>query len=173
MEHEEKILQNTARKSLFLLVLKVFDEAEKKTGELGYIDDALAKTILEFSAELSLRDDFLLANQKARDLAIQPDDGSNLDRHQAVKKAQSALRRRLHALKERCLGMEEAFEGIEGRRQEPYYAQHLLPDSAFMDNLLRYQDAAERRFYRAIAELQRLQRRRLGNTVRESLQLKM
>jgi len=34
-----------------------------------------------------------------------------------------------------------------------------------MDNLLRYQGAAERRFYRSIAELERLQRRRLGGVV--------
>ena len=174
LHQAERIRITEGRTSLFSLISEAFDEAEKKAGALGYVDDALVKTILEeFSAEQWLRDDFLLANQKARDLAIQHADGSNLIGHEAVKKSQSALRRRLHALKERCLTMEEWSAEREARRQEPHFAQHLLPSSDVTDNLWRYQGTAERRFYRATAELERRQRQRLGNSVPKSLELTM
>jgi hypothetical protein len=173
MLHEAEMFRITRGKSRSLLVLIAFGDAKKKAGELGYVDDALVKTILEFHAEHWLQDNFVLANQKARDLAIQPDDGSNLDRHQAVKKARLALRRRLHALEERCMENAEHADDFESRRHEPYYAQHLLPDFTFLDNLLRYQGAVERQLYRAFAELERLQRQRLGHAVPDHPKLTM
>jgi hypothetical protein len=59
------------------------------------------------------------------------------------------------------------------RRQEPRYSQHLVPDSDVMDRLLRYQSAVDRRLDRSVAELEPLQRRRLGSVVPASLNLTM
>ncbi|MGA9416409.1 MAG: hypothetical protein WCF61_14950 [Terriglobales bacterium] len=164
MQHEFEfiLLAQGPSKSSFDLV----NEAVKKTETLGYVDDALVKTILEkVFAEECVKSNFRLANQKAKDLATQHADSSDLSGKKAMKEAQSVLRRSLRALRERTWAQEQAHDRMEHRRREPLYAQHLLPSSDVMDNLLRYQTAVERRLYRAIAELERLQRQRLEDAV--------
>lgn len=155
-----------------VLVAGLFARAEKRAAESGYVDDDLVTTILKESlAEEWCKTDFLLANQKTRSLATQCADDSNLSGHEAMKKAQSTLRRKLHALWDRSWEHLAVLEKCVAQQQEPHYEQHLLPDSHFLDNLLRYQGAADRRFYRAIAELERLQRQRRGEAVPGSLTL--
>ena len=171
IECESDILQIAAPKSLFVVILTVFSEAKDNTVALGYVDDALVKTAVEFSAEEWVKNDFLLANQRARDLAIPRIDGSDLGGNRALKKAQSALRRKLQLLQERCRQNEEWSADYEARKQEPHHAQHLLPGPDVIDNLSRYQTAVDRRFYRASAELERLQRQRLGDVVSQTLKL--
>jgi len=168
MRCEESSIEETEGESedRSLLINGLFDDAEKSAGVSGYVDDALLETILaESSAEEWWKNDFLLANQKAKDLSTQRTDGCDLSRQEGMKKAPSALRRRMRAFRERSLKMEVYFDQCEDLRRQPHYAQHLLPSSDVMDNLLRYQTAVERRLYRAIAELERLQRQRLGDAV--------
>jgi hypothetical protein len=167
VEYENDIFQIGARKSLFVVIFKVFGEAKDNAVALGYVDDALVKRAIEFSAEEWLKNDFVLANQRARDLAIQRIDGSDLGGNRALKKAQSALRRKLQRLEERCFQLEEGSSNYEA------HAQHLLPRPDVMDNLLRYQTAVDRRLYRTMAALERLQRQRLESATLESLRLTM
>jgi hypothetical protein len=164
-EQEHFRASQSGEKDQLFMIGGLFDEAEKRADGLGYVDDDLVATILkEPVADDRLKTDFLLANQKARALAKEPADDSNLSEHRAMKRVQSALRRKLRALKESCWKMEVVLEKYDDWRQEPHYEQHLLPDSRFLDNLLRYQTAIDRRLYRAIAELERLQRQRLGDS---------
>jgi hypothetical protein len=41
----------------------------------------------------------------------------------------------------------------------------MLPSAEVMDNIVRYESALHRQLYRAINQLERLQRRRLGDNV--------
>ena len=160
------------RESRYLLIDKVFDEAQETAEKLGYVDDVLTKAVLQESGyDAYFHNKFLLANQKARDLVTQRADGSNLGGHEARKKAQSALRRSLHALRESAWKWEKVHEETENRQTEPHYAQHFLPSADVADNLLRYQGSVERRFYRALDRLEHLQRMRLGEAYSSSTRL--
>jgi len=90
-----------------------------------------------------------------------------------MKKARSTLRRSLHTLKESYFAAKEEVAEFHRLQQEARYAQHLLPDSDVLDRLLRYRREIDRELYRAIAELERLQRQRLGNAVPDPLKLTM
>jgi hypothetical protein len=153
------------------LIDELFGKAEQRAQKFGYVDDVLMKAVLKDSGyDAYLQNKFVVANQKGRDLVTQRSDGSNLNGHEAMKKAQSALRRSLRALKENAWEWEKVAQENETFQKEPHYAQHLLPSSDVADNLLRYQGLVERRFYRAVAELERLQCLRLGTSVSAPLE---
>jgi hypothetical protein len=164
-EWEYFVISEPLRKSSYHL----FDKAMKEVKMVGYIDDALVKTILEvkFMGE-QIKTDLLLANKRARQLAAQQSESPTPAGGQARKKAQSSLRASLQIFSDQHRMMEEVSEKMEYERRRPHYEKH-LPRS--LDNLLRYQGAVDRRFYRSIAELERLQRQRLGESDHEPLKL--
>ena len=150
----------------------LLDDAKKEAEALGYIDDTLVDTILKTSrVETYFKTELLLANQKARELATAPNDSPKLVANSAMKRVRSSLRASLEAFDDRQAVMEDWADQWETERQLPHYDQHLIPPS--LDNLLRYQVALERSYYRAVAELERLQRRRLGESAGEPLKLMM
>lgn len=161
LREETAIRYTPFRKSRSVAIGSAFIKANEKARESGYVDDALVKTILEFMSDVELRTNFVVANQKVRDLSTQrdADSSSNAPR----KKAQSALFCSLRALQKDCDTWEEALAVSAHQDQEPHYAQNLLPSSDMLDSLLRYQSVVDRRLYRTIAELERLQRQRLGD----------
>ena len=155
IDHRERISSITGRKNRYLSILRAFGDAATNAEALGYVDDDHVKTIVEQCCDNGLKNAFLLANQKVRDLATERDDGSNLSGHETMKKAQSALRRSLDALRDNCFEMEESMQGCEERQQEPYFEDCLLPEPMVVDNLLRYQTATDRRLSRTMADRER------------------
>jgi hypothetical protein len=62
-------------------------------------------------------------------------------------------------------GLLKQVEEREQREREAMLASLSLPESEVMDKILRYETAIDRKMYRAMSELERLQRQRKGQPV--------
>ncbi len=74
---------------------------------------------------------------------------------------EACLREKLAAIGFKARALEERDRQAEQARQ----AAALLPSAGALDKLLRYETTVERQLYRAMHQLERLQRRRLGEVV--------
>jgi hypothetical protein len=163
IEYEDKHFQiNEGEKEdpyLFRAIL--YEKAEKSIEALGYVEDVLLKNIQQTSmVEGFFVTDVSVANEKLQKLMTEHGDGANVSGARAIKRARSNLLRSVGALRHRTLETIILFQRFENEQRKPYYARHLLPSPNILDNLLRYQAAVERRFYRSTAELERLQGQR-------------
>jgi hypothetical protein len=149
-------------------------DAERKAQSLGFIEDALINSVLENCSSTKIeKNSLILANQRAQQLTLQQGKNPTSAGNKAMKKAQLSLRTSLETFSQIHHYVIKEADKAQLEQRQIYYDQHRLPSPAFLDNLLRYQDALDRRLYRAVAELERLQRQRLGASVGQPRTLTM
>ena len=143
----------------------------RKSIELhGYADPATVEGLRGLTIDGGLKSEFRHANEKARALAEEKANDATGVREEEFRKAQSDLGRVLEELWDRACELDFHFEKSDARRRLPYLLERLVPHSS-AETMLRYQTATLNQLYRAMAELERLQRQRRGEVLPSPLRL--
>jgi len=144
--------------------------AVSKSIELhGYADVAAVAGLREL-VSYGQRTAFEQANQRARAAAAKKAGDSSRLREEEFRKAQSDLSRIVEEWKIIAKGVDSFVQHATQRVRLPFLLQQLVPRPS-SETLLRYQTATLNQLYRAMAELERLQRQRRGDVVPPPLKL--
>jgi len=153
-------------------------EMERSALGLGYLIRALEELRAEVTRDGELTEEALghlrrrfcgVENSLTRELAGMRDavaanpEGSGAEalKAQQQRAVVGRIDGKLNWYQEKIQGCEEREENEEDARQ----AAEILPSAAVLDKILRYETTVERQLYRAMNQLERVQRRRNGDAV--------
>jgi len=165
----ERSRQNLKKNSLGLQYLTgVLDEVSKDVEQVGYLSkEALEKLMKNFGLEEEGFPFWCLvftqmATQRTEKVKEDPENYSDIPSPEKCKEIILYLidgeRKKLESLK-------EVIQENENLELEANVASLALPSKEAVDKILRYETAIERQLYRAMSQLERLQRQRKGETI--------
>jgi hypothetical protein len=148
-----------------VLALKL-SEVRKQVEQEGELTEAAIKDLL-FGARNTISED--LEKLRARSMPVPEGMDAAVHREETKKQALAHIDRKLRTL---------AWQETECKRREDSEAQSrqaaaALPPEEALEKILRYEAALERQLFRAMNQLERLQRRRLGEAVPPPLALEV
>ncbi len=157
MEDREHALRKTSRGIRYLL--GVLEDVRQEVEEVGHLPREAAKRLVENfgGEEYGLAYGCLLYTQVAatesQEKAFTPE------------QCKEDILELIDEEKQQLQAKEEFLEGIERLELEAKVSSLALPAGHAVDKFLRYETAIEREGYRAMSELERLQRQRKGEAV--------
>jgi hypothetical protein len=153
---------------------EAFRQARKSFDRLGYVDAKSLELILEEVESSEHKGVFVAANAKVFEFVrLRNTDHSISESEKHLKDAQTALARSLDVCESNAQDWNKQIDINRQKVREAYYSVEQSVSEYSVKNLFHYESGVERQFYRALAELERLQRQRLGDAVPPPLKLTM
>ena len=137
--------------------------------ECGFLDT----TLLANLKSVILVEDRVVVIEKFNALLVSPTQRERAISDSEAKSWKGAILQALKAAEREEVSSYRECEKMAKERWNAQAFQHLFPDSAGMEKILRYESQYESGFYRALAKLEYLQRQRLGEVAPQFPKLTM